>query len=288
MQRDNEVYAGILYQKEIDFVAIRRGEKMITAKATEHLTGILLEGEYQDFYEMVESIYRMTGLDDDHYAPFWSIKNRLLGICYDIRHAFQGDRSVKLVENGVNDELMKWHSMVMPQNNLHYAVEIIFPEAVFVALTVSEIYSSSSVYYGNRARKLQKKEESKKIFVNDYADYIRDKAMLDLLSSVILSAFAQVIGDEEFEKIMRLRQKNYSFDYMDYITQYVDKCNIDYLKTVPEKRKDKIRNIARRIITKPEAYKKMKHDLEISAAIYRCSVHDLSDPKLKYPDEIEW
>lgn len=261
---------------------------MITAKATEHLTGILLEGEFQDFYEMVESIYRMTGLDDDHNAPFWSIKNRLLGICYDIRHAFQGDRSVKLVENGANDELMKWHSMVMPQNNLHYAVEILFPEAVFVALTVSELYPSSSVYYGNRARKMQKKEESKRIFVNDYADYIRDKAMLDLLSSVILSTFAQVIGDEEFEKIMRLRQKNYSFDYMDYITQYVDKCNIDYLKTVPEKRKDKIRNIARRLITQPEAYKKMKLDLKIAAAEYGCSVHDLSDPKLKYPDEIEW
>lgn len=261
---------------------------MITAKATEHLTGILLEGEHKDFYEIVNSIYRMTGLEEDYEDPFWSIKNRLLGICYDIRHAFMGDRKVQLIDNGADDELMKWHSMIMPKKNLHFAVEILFPEAVFVALTVTELYSSSSVYYGSRARKLQMKEENPQMFINDYSDYIRDQAILSLLSSVILSAFAEVIGDEEFEKVMRLKEKKYSFDYMNYITQYVDKCNIEYLKTAPDKRKDKLRIIARRMINQPAAYKNMKSALEYVAKIKSCSIHELYDPDLEYPEEIEW
>lgn len=33
---------------------------MITARPTEPLTGIIIEGEYEDFYEMVDGIYRMT------------------------------------------------------------------------------------------------------------------------------------------------------------------------------------------------------------------------------------
>ena len=33
---------------------------MITARPTEHLTGIIIEGEYEDFYELVDGIYRMT------------------------------------------------------------------------------------------------------------------------------------------------------------------------------------------------------------------------------------
>ena len=261
---------------------------MISAKPTEHLTGVLIEGEYEDFYEMVESIYRMTGLEEDYNDRYWSVKNRLLGICYDIRHAFQGDRNVKLVDNGANDELMKWHSMVMPQQNLHYSVEVLFPEALFVAFSIPELYLPSSVYYGQRARKLQKKEEQPRRFVDKYADYIRDQAMLDMLSSVILSAFADVIGDEDFEKVLSQRGKSYGYEYEHYATQYVDKCNAEYLKTAPEKRKDKLRNIAKRLLKKPDAYRNLLSDLENSARRHGCSIHELHDPDLEYPETIEW
>lgn len=261
---------------------------MISAKPTEHLTGVLIEGEYEDFYEMVESIYRMTGLEEDYNDRYWSVKNRLLGICYDIRHAFQGDRNVKLVDNGANDELMMWHSMVMPQQNLHYSVEVLFPEALFVAFSIPELYLPSSVYYGQRARKLQKKEEQPRKFVDRYADYIRDQAMLDMLSSVILSAFADVIGDEDFEKVLSQRGKSYGYEYEHYATQYVDKCNAEYLKTVPEKRKDKLRNIAKRLLKKPDAYRNLLSDLEYSARRHGCSIHELHDPDLEYPETIEW
>ena len=261
---------------------------MISAKPTENLTGIMLEGEYEDFYEMVESIYRITGLEEDYDDRYWSVKNRLLGICYDIRHAFQGDRSVKLVDNGADDDLMKWHSMIMPKENLHYTVEVLFPEAVFVAMAVPEMFFSSSIYYGDRARKLKKKEENENLIVQKYADYIRDQAMMDLLCSVILSALAEVIGDEDFEKVINLKGHQYSSNYEHYAAQYVDKCNLEYLKTKPEKRKDKLRNIAKRLAKKTDAYINLKRGLEASAREYGCSIHELHDPDQEYPDEIEW
>lgn len=261
---------------------------MISAKPTEHLTGILLEGEYEDFYEMVESIYRLVGPEEDYDDPYWSVKNRLLGICYDIRHAFQGDRHVKLVDNGANEELMKWHSMIMPQQNLHYAVEVLFPESVFVAMAAPEMYIMSSVYYGDSARIKKKKEEDKNIYVQTYSDYIRDRAMIDMLSGVILSALADVIGDEEFEKIIRLKNRQYSGNYVHYAAQYVDKCNIEYLKTKPEKRKDKIRNIAKRLAKNPDAYFSLKSGFEAAAEKYGCSIHELHDPTIEYPDDFEW
>ena len=37
---------------------------MISAKATENLAGITLEGDYDDLHEIVKSIYRMTGLEE--------------------------------------------------------------------------------------------------------------------------------------------------------------------------------------------------------------------------------
>lgn len=35
-------------------------------------------------------------------------------------HAYQGGRNVLLTANGVDDELMKWHSMLPPKNNVHF------------------------------------------------------------------------------------------------------------------------------------------------------------------------
>ena len=95
---------------------------MISAKPTENLTGITIEGNFDDFYEITDSIYRMTGFEEDYDDLYWGVKNRLLAVCYDIRHAYMGDRKVKLVDNGVHDEMMKWHSMILPK--MEYPEEI--------------------------------------------------------------------------------------------------------------------------------------------------------------------
>ena len=105
---------------------------MIYATPTQNLTGICLEGEYLDFYEMVESIYRMTGLEDDYYDPYWGVKNRLLGLCYDLRHAYQGDREVDFVDNGVDEQIEKWHGKILPKENVHFKVNVLFQKHHFI------------------------------------------------------------------------------------------------------------------------------------------------------------
>ena len=91
-------------------------------------------------------------------------------------------------------------------------------------------------------------------------NYIRDKANLDVLCAGIWQALGEAIGDEELEKLIQLMQRaDESFIY--YATHYIDKCNIELLKTVVEKRKDKLRNIAKRIVKKPQAYMNMEAEL---------------------------
>lgn len=258
---------------------------MISAKPTENLTGITVEGNFDDFYEITDSIYRMTSFKDDYDDFYWSVKNRLLAICYDIRHAYMGDREVKLVDNGVHDEMMKWHSMILPKQEVHFSVKFLFPEAVFVALSVPELYLWSRSRYRQRT---QKQDEAAEFPALKYSDYIRDKAVIDTLLAVILGALAEVIGDNELEKLLRFRERQYDDLFFNYVTQYVDKCNIEYLKTIPEKRKDKLRNIAKRFMNQPTSYKNLKSDFEYSAKQYGCSIHELYDPKMEYPEEIVW
>ena len=244
---------------------------MITAAPTEHLTGVMLEGSYDDFYEIVDSIHRITELEGDYEDPYWSVENRLLGVCYDIRHAYQGDRHVRSTKDGKR-----------------YAVEILFPEALFVAFSVPAMFAIAHTRYGERAQKQLEMIYGESVMqASRYADYPRDRAMLELLCSTILSAFAEVIGDETFEKLMRSRSSQNS-NYMFYAAQYVDKCNVEYLKTPHDKRANKLKNIARRLIKAPVAYYNLKRDFEFLAKEYGCSIHELHDPRLEYPEEIEW
>ena len=121
-----------------------------------------------------------------------------------------------------------------------------------------------------------------------YSDYLKDKALLELLAATILDSLAGVIGADEFEKLIQIKNRQYGYIFQDYATQYVDKCNIEYSKTPVEKRKDKIRNISKRLLQKPEAYKNMKCDLENAARSYGCSYHEVHDSRLSYSEEIEW
>lgn len=86
----------------------------------------------------------------------------------------------------------------------------------------------------------------------------------------------------------RLKENQGKMSFLNYATQYVDKCNLEYLRTIPEKRKDKLRNIAKRFINQPTSYQNLKRDFEYSAKQYGCSIHELYDPKMEYPEEIEW
>ena len=104
---------------------------MLQTKPTEHLTGITIQGDYNDFYELVDSIYRITGIEDDPNEVYYGVKNRLLGMCYDIRHAYMGDRNILLKDNGMREELMEWHKQVTPTQNVYYSVNVLFPEAIF-------------------------------------------------------------------------------------------------------------------------------------------------------------
>ncbi len=256
---------------------------MLQTKPTEHLTGITIQGDYNDFYDLVESIYSMVGSEQiqGDETLYYGVKNRLLGVCYDIRHAFMGDRDLVLEDNGMNQEIMKWHAQITPTQNVYYSVNILFPEAIFVAASVPQIYPFSSLYYGVRGKRAEMG------IAMPYADYVRDKANLDVLCAGIWQALGTVVGDEELEKIIRLQQR-IDDDYMHYATQYIDKCNVELLKTQVSKRKDKLRNIAKRIVKKTQAYYNLKDDLEYWAQEYGTSIYDLEDPRIQYPQDIEW
>ena len=260
---------------------------MLRVIPTKNLTGVTIQGDFDTFYDIVHSIYNLTGVDvnDNPEDMSYGVKMHLLGLCYDIRHAFMGDRDVFLEKNHLEEEKQAWHGMAAPKENLYYSVNALFPEMIFLALAVPKMCQFAYKNYGYRYH--GSRDDGWELPVIPYAEYVRDKANLDVLFAGVWQALSEVIGAEEAEKLYFSAERS-SECYMNYATQYVDKCNVDYIKTPFEKRKDKLRNMMKRLIKKPDAYKNMERDLKYAAMEYGVSVYELHDPRVEYPEDVEW
>jgi len=260
---------------------------MLRIKPTEHLTGITIQGDYNDFYELTESIYRLTCCADDKTNLYYGVENRLLGLCYEIRHAYMGTREIVLEDNGMHEDLMKWHEIITPTKNVYYSVNILFPQAIFVAASVPTMYWYARRLYGTKRKNEDLDYELPAV---PYAYYLRDKANLEVLCAGIWQSLGEAVGDEELQKLMKMVQRLEEGEYIRYATHYIDKCDMELLKTPVDKRRDKLKNIAKRILKKPAAYENMKRDLEYWAKEYNVSIYDLSIPDFEDPDltEIDW
>ena len=103
----------------------------------------------------------------------------------------------------------------------------------------------------------------------------------------IWQALGSVIGDEELEKILSLKENSNEM-YVYYVTHYLDKCNMELLRTDFDKRKDKLKNITKRLIKKPKTYLKIEYKLKNYARAHNLSIYHLSYPEQEYPEEIIW
>ena len=51
---------------------------MLRIKPTEHLAGVTIQGDYNDFYELVHSIYRITGHDEDKTDMYYGVLQQFI------------------------------------------------------------------------------------------------------------------------------------------------------------------------------------------------------------------
>lgn len=79
---------------------------IIVEKAREE-NGVLLKGDFFDLDRLYFAIYKFTGfhgIDSACTFPGYDdVCENLLGLCYEIRHAWQGDRNIERIYNGIHE-----------------------------------------------------------------------------------------------------------------------------------------------------------------------------------------
>lgn len=256
---------------------------MISIKNTPNLAGVVISGDFDDFYSLVDAFYEIT-IDEysEKHQQFIGVSTRVLGLCYDIRHAYQGDREIELVDNNMTDGKMKWHSIITPKNNVYYQCNYLYPEMFFVMLVLNKLIElrvkdlAKTKYILNEAM-------SKKVVWDETIAIIR------VFQSQFVKCVKDTLTDATFSRWLNVMNSDY-MGIEDIAGQYVDLLNINYIDMNKEKRLKNLSPTAKRIaeFRYNEDHKGIKDVVMRAAEDNHCEPGAIRLRGIEYPDFFEW
>ncbi|MEH7225985.1 hypothetical protein V7112_19405 [Bacillus sp. JJ1566] len=250
---------------------------MIFLENTPNLTGVSVYGDQFDLDKLYDSLHTIVG-EEGEYPAYESARLRVLGVCYDIRHAIMGDRKISLIDNGITPEIMKFHSVIAPKHNAYLGFNVLWPELLFVTMALNDFIK---LY----ARKVSK---------GNYYETLDHRAIWDSSIASVRSFQAAIathllnsIPETSHVRILRLMNPTYN-TFGSYATQYLDKLNGKFIRMTKEKREKNITVMAKRIAEQGDDYQDVKSDVLEAAREYNCSITEIQPIKDEYPDDFDW
>ena len=130
---------------------------MLKIRPTRNLLGITILGDYEDLSALRDAISDFTNLymSNQESPDAYHCYECVLGLCYDLRHAYQGDRGYESVPNNaegiaafaeclyelpneakrsISKDRRLYHN-----GNLYFSVDILFPWAIYYLYTLQAI-----------------------------------------------------------------------------------------------------------------------------------------------------
>ena len=250
---------------------------MIFVKSTPNNAGVSIYGDHRDFEELYEAMHTVVG-GEDEFTSFSSARFRVLGVCYDIRHALMGDREIEPVDNGMAPDMMKRQGMIVPTQNIYLKINVLWPEILFVTMALNDFIT---LYTRKKAGR------------NCYYP-ILDKqniwdgaiAQVRVLQAAIDECIKETVADASYSRVKNLLIHSYTW-LEDYATQYLDMLNCRFIKMDKEKRLKNIPTMAKRLAEQGEEYRRVEEEIEAVARENNCPVENVKSIE-EYPEDWEW
>lgn len=127
---------------------------MLRIKDTKNMIGITIHGDYEDLNALHSALsdYLRFYFEHQDNVESSSCYENILGLCYDIRHAYQGDRNIEAVDNNyenighlascifsVDSQSLQKERNKYKSGNLYFNVEVLYPWAIFYLYTLQAI-----------------------------------------------------------------------------------------------------------------------------------------------------
>lgn len=249
---------------------------MIYAKNTPNNTGVAIYGDHIDFEGLYEALHTVVG-DEGEFSSYDAARMRVLGVCYDIRHALQGDREIELVDNGMDADKMKWMSVITPEKNVYLKINVLWPEMLFVTMALNDFIR---LYAGKKAKK------SYDVMMDRLNVWDESITHVRVFQSAIAKCIMETVTDASFRRMMNLMNKDFTW-FNGYATQYLDILNCRFLDMTKEKRLKSIPTMAKRLAEYSDEYRQVKAEVVAAAKKYSTTEDNIRFQD-DYPEHIEW
>ncbi|MBK3496646.1 hypothetical protein JFL43_17625 [Viridibacillus sp. YIM B01967] len=239
---------------------------MISIQSTENLTGARISGDFWDFDELVHAIHHITTIDESD-SPYEGARIRVLSVCYDIRHAAQGDHNIEFVMNGMHKDIMKSQNVIVPEQNVYLSVEILWPELLFTTIALNEFIQ---LYKGR----------------NNFHYWNLHMTTIQKFQANVIDCLKDSLKSQDFKLFMSMIQLHQT-SIVDYAIQYIDLLNLKFIHMSLEERQASLSTFAYKIAFKDTEYIAFKKQILKTASIIKSPIYEM-ELSLEYPEEIEW
>ncbi len=256
---------------------------MINIKNTPNLTGVTISGDYNDLYKLVEAFHDITINEySEKHQRYIDISTRVLGLCFDIRHAYQGDREIELVDNNMTEDKMKWHSIITPKKNVYYSCNYLYPEMFFVMLALNALVELRITDL-TKVKYIYGEAIDKKVIWDETIAIIR------FFQSEFVKCVKGTFTEGTFTRWMNVMNRDY-ISIEDIAGQFVDLLNIKYIDMTKEKRLKSLSSISKRIaeFKYDNDHKEIKEVVTEAAREYRSEPGAIKLQGIMYPEDFKW
>ncbi len=256
---------------------------MLSITSTKNLTGVTISGDIYDLNQIVDAFHEITvdEYSSNKHLDHIGISTRVLGLCYDVRHALQGDREVILLENGMDEDLMKCHSLIAPRHNVYYSCNCLYPEMFLVMLALNQLLRL-------RIIKLVKAKNNYNTLQHNVV-WDETMAVIRNFQAEFAKCVRELLGIAKYSRWIKL-MNNDSINIQDIAEQYVDFCNIKYLNMSKEQRLKNLGKMAKRIVefSSDAEHRRIKQVVKKAAQQYGCDEGSIRISNIAYPEVITW
>ncbi len=258
---------------------------MLIMKPSPKNLGVQVCGTDRELEHLYEALHEMSLRTSDQLEADEPVDIRILGLAYDVRHARMGDRDYEWEENGWEAVLARSDERVAardthPRQNLLWSFPVLWPEMLFLAMALQ---SRLDRYIRNRSphRHVQTPWMNSKMAFDPHV------AAIWGVQSSLRQALEEVLTPRKYGNTLGYLGKGARL-MNNYLTQYVDYWNLEFIDMSPTKRQDQLSVVAKRLSSQDDEYHNVMWSIEAFA-----QKHDIPPQYVRYghkdyPDELEW
>ncbi|HSP22681.1 MAG TPA: hypothetical protein VLQ20_10210 [Planococcus sp. (in: firmicutes)] len=243
---------------------------MIRIHNTPNFAGVHITGDYWDFDELYEAghhVIRSHEEDDGYGQP----RRRILWLFSEMRQAQLGNRGIEAVPNGFSGDDALLLPMASAGNNVYLRFEALWPEILFAAFALNDFIGHFTDSEG----------------VHNWNPSV---AAVRKFQSAVARCLEDTLSPNRYRQLRKYIDPHGLFaktKYQNYLVQYIDRLNIQFLRLPPERRSENISIMAKRICELDSLYYNFRSDFIDLAEGLQVHVSKLRY-KGDYPDDIEW